>query len=50
MTFVALIIDQFVERLDGPFELQKQDAHVFRKTGTLSSSQLDEIAPMQSSM
>ena len=31
---VVLIVDQFVERGDGPFELQKQDTHVFRKTGT----------------
>ena len=34
VTFVVLIVDQFVERSDGPFELQKQDTHVFRKTGT----------------
>ena len=32
--FVVLTVDQFVERGDGPFELQKQDSHVFRKTGT----------------
>ena len=34
VTFVVLIVDQFVERGDGPFEFQKQDTHVFRKTGT----------------
>ena len=32
--FVVLTVDQFVERGDGPFELQKQDSHVFGKTGT----------------
>ena len=34
VTFVVLTVDQFVERGDGPFELQKQDSHVFRKPGT----------------
>ena len=34
VTFVVLTVDLFVERGDGPFELQKQDSHVFRKTGT----------------
>ena len=34
VTFVVLTGDQFVERGDGPFELQKQDSHVFRKPGT----------------
>ena len=34
VTFVMLTVDQFVERGDRPFELQKQDSHVFRKTGT----------------
>ena len=34
VTFVVLTVDQFVERGDGSFELQKQDSHVFRKTGT----------------
>ena len=34
VTFVVLIVDHFVERGDKPFELQKQDSHVFRKTGT----------------
>ena len=34
VTFVVLIVDQFVECGDGPFELQKQDTHVFRKTRT----------------
>ena len=34
VTFVVLTVDQFVERGDGPFELQKQDSNVFRKTGT----------------
>ena len=33
VTFVVLTVDQFVEG-GGPFELQKQDSHVFRKTGT----------------
>ena len=32
--FAVLTVYQFVERGDGPFELQKQDSHVFRKTGT----------------
>ena len=27
--FVVLIVDQFVERGDGPFELQKQDCLLF---------------------
>ena len=27
--FVVLTVDQFVERGDGPFELQKQDSHRF---------------------
>ena len=31
--FVVLTVDRFVERGDGPFELQEQDSHVFRKTG-----------------
>ena len=30
-TFVLLTVDQFFERGDGPFELQKQDSVVFRK-------------------
>ena len=34
VTFVVLTVDRFVERGDGPFELQKQDSHVFQKTGT----------------
>ena len=34
VTFLVLTFDQFVERGDEPFELQKQDSHVFRKTGT----------------
>ena len=34
VTFVVLTVDQFVERDDEPFELQKQDSHVSRKTGT----------------
>ena len=34
VTFIVLTVDQFVERGDGPFGLQKQDSHVFRKTGT----------------
>ena len=31
VTFVVLIVDQFVERGDGPFQFQKQDTHVFEK-------------------
>ena len=34
VTFLALTFDQFVERGDEPFESQKQDSDVFRKTGT----------------
>ena len=34
VTFVVLTVDQFVERDDEPFELQKRDSHVSRKTGT----------------
>ena len=34
VTFVVLTVDQFVERGGGPFGLQKQDSHIFRKTGT----------------
>ena len=34
VTFVVLTVDQLVERGDGPFELQKKNSHVFRKTGT----------------
>ena len=30
VTFVVLTVDQFVERGGGPFELQKQDSHVFQ--------------------
>ena len=33
--FVVVTVDRFVERGDGPFELQKQDSHVFSKTSTL---------------
>ena len=36
MTFVVLTVDQFVERGDGPFELQKQDSHVFSKNWNIS--------------
>ena len=32
--FVVLTVNQFFERRDGPFDLQKQDSHVFRKTDT----------------
>ena len=32
--FVVLTVGRFVERGDGPFELQKQDSRVSRKTGT----------------
>ena len=31
VTFVVLTVDRFVERGDGPFELQKQVSYVFRK-------------------
>ena len=34
--FVVLTVDQFVERGDGPFELQKQDSHVFSKNWHIS--------------
>ena len=34
VTFIVLTVDQFVERGDGPLESQKQDSHVFRRTGT----------------
>ena len=34
--FVVLTVDHFVERSDGPFELQKQDSHVFRKNSHIS--------------
>ena len=34
VTFVVLTVNRFVECGDGPFELQKQDSHIFRKTGT----------------
>ena len=33
--FVVLTVDQFVGRGGGPLERQKQDSHVYRKTGTL---------------
>ena len=36
VTFVVLTVDQFVERGGGPFELQKQDSHVFRKNCHIS--------------
>ena len=32
VTFVVLTVDQFVERGDKSFELQKQDSHVFRNS------------------
>ena len=28
VTFVVLTVNRFVERGDGPFELQKQDSHI----------------------
>ena len=31
----ARTVDQFVGRGGGPLERQKQDSHVYRKTGTL---------------
>ena len=33
--FVVLNVDQFFGHGDGPLEQQKQDSHVYRKTGTL---------------
>ena len=33
--FVVLTVDQFVGHGGGPLERQKQDSHVYRKTGTL---------------
>ena len=33
--FVVLTVDQFVGHDDGPLKRQKQDSHVYRKTGTL---------------
>ena len=32
--FVVLTVDQFVGHGGGPLERQKQDSHVYRKTGT----------------
>ena len=34
VTFVVLTVDHFAERVDGPFELQKQDSNVFGKACT----------------
>ena len=34
--FAVLTVDQFFGRGGGPLERQKQDNHVYRKTGTLS--------------
>ena len=33
--FVVLTVDKFVEHDGSPLEQQKQDSHVYRKTGTL---------------
>ena len=33
--FLVFTVDQFVGRGGGPLERQKQDSHVYRKTGTL---------------
>ena len=33
--FVVLTVDQFVGHGGGPLEQQKQDSHVYRKTGTM---------------
>ena len=33
--FIVLTVDQFVGHGGGPLERQKQDSHVYRKTGTL---------------
>ena len=33
--FVVLTFDQFVGHGGGPLERQRQDSHVYRKTGTL---------------
>ena len=40
VTFVVLIVDQFVERGDGPF--QKQDTHVFSKNWHISWDLLEK--------
>ena len=32
---LVLTVDQFVGHSGGPLERQKQDSHVYRKTGTL---------------
>ena len=34
-SFLVLTVDQFVGHSGGPLERQKQDSHVYRKTGTL---------------
>ena len=34
-SFVVLPVDQFVGHGGSPLERQKQDSHVYRKTGTL---------------
>ena len=33
--FVVLTVDQFVTHGGGPHQIQKQDSHVYRKTGIL---------------
>ena len=33
--FVVLTVDQFVRHGGGPLERQRQDSHVYRKTGRL---------------
>ena len=33
--FVVLTVDQFVRHGGGPLQIQKQDSHVYRKTGIL---------------
>ena len=34
VTFVVMTVDQIVGRDDGPLSPQRQDSHVFRRTGT----------------
>ena len=36
VTFVVLTVDEFVERGDGPFELQQQDSQCFSKNWHIS--------------
>ena len=47
VTFVVLTVDRFVERGVGPFELQRQDSHVFSKNWHVS---LDLLEKSESSL